>query len=264
MRSIITSRFFKFVIGEAVDGSPTEFMIHEAAIAQLTDPLNSLFTGLLEEASSGRTVWEDVRKETFEKLVQFAYLGDYETVNPRLRELIAPKESLGGEAGAKAQGDGTILKIVVGDPEDILPPDVPDSQINALSYSGNELLGSGYSRRSKKRKTNATTVPEPAPVSPPPKVPESAPVSPLPPLKDFEKLNYPLVVPTNNREIACQPPTNFLPNHDYSEVLLSHAHLYVLADYWMIDSLKALSSTNSIRRSESLDLMASTPPIFSL
>jgi hypothetical protein len=37
----------------------------------------------MEEAVLGCTVWEDVQKETFERLAQFAYLGDYEAEMPR-------------------------------------------------------------------------------------------------------------------------------------------------------------------------------------
>jgi hypothetical protein len=58
-------------------------MIHESAIAQLSDPLKRLLTGSMEEAVLGCTVWEDVQKETFERLAQFAYLGDYEAEMPR-------------------------------------------------------------------------------------------------------------------------------------------------------------------------------------
>jgi hypothetical protein len=59
-------------------------MVHEAAIAQLSEPLARLLTGELVEAQAGCTTWKEVRKGTFERFVQFAYQGDYEVVEPEL------------------------------------------------------------------------------------------------------------------------------------------------------------------------------------
>jgi hypothetical protein len=76
-RRIINSRLFKFTVGEDVDGSPSEFSIHEDAFAQLSKPLKSLAKGNSSEARAGHATWKDVSKETFERFVQYAYTGDY-------------------------------------------------------------------------------------------------------------------------------------------------------------------------------------------
>ena len=68
---ILNSRLFKFIVGEQADGQPTEFLVHEDAIAQLSKPLELLTKG----DDSAR--WSDVSKETFERFAQYAYTGDY-------------------------------------------------------------------------------------------------------------------------------------------------------------------------------------------
>jgi hypothetical protein len=45
-----------------------------------------MMTGDLSESQTGRTVWKDVSKETFEQFAQFAYTGDYFITAPVLRE----------------------------------------------------------------------------------------------------------------------------------------------------------------------------------
>jgi hypothetical protein len=116
---------------------------------------------------------------------------------------MTPKENLGGEAAVKVEEKAGYV------------------QLGAPRYSRNG--------RTDKNRTLVMTAPQPTSALT------------LPPPKNFGELTYPLLVPLNNREVACQPPAKFLSNHDYSEVFLSHARLYSLAHYWMIDSLKALS-----------------------
>ena len=58
---------------------------------------------------------------------------------------------------------------------------------------------------------------------------------------DFHSLSYPLLAQRDNYYGTCEPATDFEKDHDYSKVLLSHASLYVLGDFQLIDSLKALA-----------------------
>jgi hypothetical protein len=53
---IINSRLFKFIVGETIDDSPTEFPVYEEAIAQLSKPLHTLIKGNLSEAQVGCTM----------------------------------------------------------------------------------------------------------------------------------------------------------------------------------------------------------------
>jgi len=68
------------------DGAPTEFSVHEEAIAQLSQPLRSLLTGGMSEAQTGCVIWKHVGKGTFERFVQFAYTGDYSIPTPTVRK----------------------------------------------------------------------------------------------------------------------------------------------------------------------------------
>jgi hypothetical protein len=74
---ILNSRLFKFIVGEEVDDNPTEFHVHQEAIAQLSEPLYALTKGRSAEARAGSASLKDVTKDTFELFAQFAYTGDY-------------------------------------------------------------------------------------------------------------------------------------------------------------------------------------------
>lgn len=41
--------------------------------------LRGLVTGSMEEANSGKVVWEDVDEDTFVLFAEFVYTGDYAT-----------------------------------------------------------------------------------------------------------------------------------------------------------------------------------------
>jgi len=76
-QGLINSRIFKFTVGESVDGEPSEFFVHEDAVAQLSNPLHTLTKGPSADARAGHATWKDVSKDTFERFAQFAYTGDY-------------------------------------------------------------------------------------------------------------------------------------------------------------------------------------------
>ena len=58
---------------------------------------------------------------------------------------------------------------------------------------------------------------------------------------DFHSISYPLLASRDRYEGTCEPSTDFNKDHSYSNVLLSHASLYILGDSQLIDSLKALA-----------------------
>jgi len=78
--------------------------------------------------------------------------------------------------------------------------------------------------------------PEPTPIAEREKPPQQYTLT-----ADFHSLSYPLLTSRDNYEGTCEPDTNFEKDHSYSNVLLSHASLYVLGDGQLIDSLKALA-----------------------
>lgn len=58
---------------------------------------------------------------------------------------------------------------------------------------------------------------------------------------NFQSLTFPLLAPRNNHDKTCEPAKHFDPDQSYTEVFLSHTKLYVLGDFKLIDSLKALA-----------------------
>ena len=58
---------------------------------------------------------------------------------------------------------------------------------------------------------------------------------------DFHSLQCPLLAPRNIHHHTCKPAGQFESNQSYFNVFLSHASLYVLGDYWLIDALRALA-----------------------
>lgn len=60
-------------------------------------------------------------------------------------------------------------------------------------------------------------------------------------LADFHSLSFPLLAPRNNHKMVCKPTEYFDRYHSYSGVFLCHASLWAVADYRLINSLKALA-----------------------
>jgi hypothetical protein len=134
----------------------------------------------------------------------------------------------------------------------------------------NQPTMSKRSRKKKRTKSEVQTIPEPVVAEPPlpEPLPEQVPEEPEPAdpepvetepepipaepeqnsdqpepklLGDFPTLSYPLLADRDNYNGTCEPSLNFEKDHSYSKVLLSHASLYVLGDFQLIDSLKALA-----------------------
>ena len=221
--SILSSRIFKFIVGETSDGAPTEFSVHEEAIAQLSQPLRSLLTGGMSEAQTGCVIWEHVGKGTFERFVQFAYTGDYSIPTPTVRK--------------KTRGNR--------EPE-------PISSAENLDW---DSFAPKKSKKGKKRESKEMAMIEDAfhmdaaELDPPEPHAEhsiaseyqGAPWSSQLPTADFQSLQYPLITVRNRYENTCEPDESFFTKRSYSNVFLAHASLYVLGDYKLIDSLKRLA-----------------------
>jgi hypothetical protein len=228
-------------------------MVHEAAIAQLSEPLARLLTGELVEAQAGCTTWKEVRKGTFERFVQFAYQGDYEVVEPELlpdkKTIISEEEPMDVNSPegfkvdegfyasrSKIKGVRITKRISNWDSDDKVEEPHPEEYIpEAAPYSPVE------------EPHPEEYIPAAAPYSPVEEphpeeyIPEAAPYSPSPPPINFQNLSYRITQSLTPYTTICTPPTNYLPRHTYEHVFLSHAHLYVLADYWLIAPLKTLA-----------------------
>jgi hypothetical protein len=98
-------RLFKFIVGEDIDGTSSEFSVAEDAIAHLSKLLKALTKGNLPKV----VTWKDVSKDTFERFAQFAYTGDYsipktEKRNTEMGVLDSPSSSHATNATRRRHG----------------------------------------------------------------------------------------------------------------------------------------------------------------
>jgi len=274
-QEILNSKPLKFVVGEEVDGRPSEFFVHEEAIAQLSKPLYTLTKKASSEAQDGSIVWKDVSKETFERFSQFSYVGDYSIPQTRERNtaVTPPYSPLPNgpngiyRGGSIHESNGTSAI----EPHDGSSPAVDKEQRRESVFEKtDDESKTPLSKKQKKKKKGKTATKEPAPepVEPEPTevqptepeiLPEENIPEPLPAalpeeeedspekqlshilVTDFQSLEYPLIASRNNYDGTCEPSTEFEKDHSYSNVFLSHASLYALGDIQLIDSLKALA-----------------------
>ncbi|KAM3068467.1 hypothetical protein ACMFMG_009608 [Clarireedia jacksonii] len=214
---ILNSRIFKFVIGEEIDGTATEFFVHEEAIAQLSKPLHSMMKGGMLESQVGCTKWGDVSKETFERFVQFAYTGDYSVP-------VGVKRKARARTGKKGwEIENEVVNASFGTPiemdDETQPVEVPPEDSWGLAWTNS------ISKKSKKEKKGSSSK-------------KAAFSFKLP--TDFNSFCFSHnLSPSNNYVDTCEPSTVFDPELNYTSIFLAHAALYILADYRIIDSLKA-------------------------
>ncbi|PQE15062.1 BTB POZ-like protein [Rutstroemia sp. NJR-2017a BVV2] len=253
MPGLLNSRIFKFIVGETVDGTATEFFVHEEAIAQLSAPLHSLMRGGMTESQAGCTKWDDVSKETFERFAQFAYTGDYSVPVGKKRKLRAK----GKVEGKEKEKNSVNVSLTTEIPIDFGA--APAEDIPGVIESDDWSLG-GWGVRSGKHRKYRTTgrrekVPEPSPEEIPnallsPSLPPSPRLLPRDkyperhPFKlsaDFHTLSFSDLAPRNNYGSTCEPSEIFDRNLNYSSIFIAHATLYILADYRLVDSLKTLA-----------------------
>jgi hypothetical protein len=226
---IINSRLFKFIVGETIDGIPTEFSVHEGAIAQLSKPLHSLVKGGLSEAQAGCAIWKDVNKETFERFVQFAYTGDYSIPKTTMRNRTVEPENSERNALAHRAPSGTSAELKESEPVEEKPAEEPAEEPDLLDDLRPSWMKSTKVKKDKKRSKETrmglveVADPEPEPKLEPPsslfrtkrdRYPE--PPSPKLLAADFHSLSFPLLAPRNSYGNTCEPAKHFEPSQSYS------------------------------------------------
>jgi hypothetical protein len=196
---IISSSTFTFIIGE----EKKPFTVHADAIAKLSQPLNNLINGHMSEAQTGTATLEDVRVDTFIRVCQFAYCGDYETpahivdTNPNVKE---PKSNT---PARPSEEDAVPIEGESAQTAEELPQQVDDS-------------GEWPSRR-RKLPVNARL------------------------RASFTEKKYPTKHSALFFLFKCKPRRNKLSTENYTPVFLAHARLYVFADKYCIESLRMLA-----------------------
>ncbi|KAF5877949.1 uncharacterized protein Bfra_000114 [Botrytis fragariae] len=208
-QDILNSRLFKFVVGEKVDGHATEFFVHEEAIVQLSNPLEALMRGGMTESRAACTVWDDVSKETFERFVQFAYTGDYTLPAPKMREWNRSDNCEELELTSKKEKKKKKLN-----------DQVKSALTVALASSKLDAKVEEFLSPQRVRYPELTLFKFSV---------------------DFECLTFPLLASRNNYDHTCEPRGWVDSGKNYSNVFIGHAALYILGDFRLIDTLKALA-----------------------
>ncbi|MCJ1243637.1 hypothetical protein MMC30_000834 [Trapelia coarctata] len=211
--------------------------IHTALVAVQSPTLRNLVSGSMEEARTGEVIWEDVGEETFALFAQFVYTGDY-TPPSHVLETSETGQSLpGGAVDDRSEGEGIQGRYEI---------HAPDAYALSLQQriGTDVLLGSSSPpiprrttvTRDGKRSQIQPVSPWTMPRTPPP-----------PPVSAFQSRTYPLQTPP----IQVSPRPNASPYEDYTPVFLGHARLYVFADKYDVESLKA-SVLNKLQRTLSI------------
>ncbi len=194
--------------------------------------------GGMAESQAGCTIWDDVSRDTFARFAEFAYMGDYSI--PDLERVKRARKRKIVEPPMPDIQKSARDSIPVCEPE----PE-PSSVLIPVPEPVEEFVGLDYWRG----------LPVPERKKKPPKSKTGSNIEILLgtkrekypechsriPAADFHALTFPLLVPRNNHDKACEPAATFDPERSYANVFLAHAALYVLADYKLIDSLKALA-----------------------
>lgn len=176
--------------------------IHTALVAEQSPVLRNLVTGPMKEAQAGKTTWEDLDEGTFARFAQFVYTGDYPP---------APWE------------------VVVVEPPEPEPPvrdeenefassaEPPNWPADPVEMPWGFEISNKVSTKGKKGKRGYE------------------------PRSTFHQRVYPLPNFSKNMTDLCKPRPNESANENYTPVFLGHARLYVFAEKYGIEELKALT-----------------------
>ncbi|PMD37753.1 hypothetical protein L207DRAFT_432223 [Hyaloscypha variabilis F] len=236
-QEILNSRLFKFIVGKNVDDNPTEFLVHEEAVAQLSKPLYNLTKGGMSESQAGCAIWADVSKGTFEMFAQFAYTGDYSIPQGRYRNRVERQK----EVVRNDSSSSTLHRLrrrfdkTEADKDLVVEEEAPEPDLVAEEADPGPASNWGTSA---KRSVEAEPEEEPIPITKREKYPERRSRVHS---EDFHSLTFPILAPRNNYEKTCESAEHFDPYQSYTEEFLGHASLYILGDLQLIDSLKALA-----------------------
>ena len=218
--STFSSKQFVFAIGDRA----TEYTVHGALIAELSDPLEALVSGKMSEALNGRAIFKDMDEDTFVRFCQFAYTGDYtppvlvhdpeveleaaasyfaipqDTRSPYLNYISSRPPAVPEAPGAESP-----LSI------ELAPAEEVKTAEDSFDFSLKSIQKG--KKRSKSRRLRQSLDDE---------------------VYDIETVRSAI-------SARCKVRPNSSPTEDYTPVLLGHAQLYVFADKWGITNLKILA-----------------------
>lgn len=218
---VSSSPNLRFLIGK----DNAEFFLHPALASHHSIPLEAMMHGSMKEAKEGSATIGDVDEDTFSRFCEYAYTGDYTA---------AEHSALLHSIGAEQQG--TMVAIEEEKVEEQQTIDVQMAVTNDYSsYTG---------KKKGKKRTNEQagyyqevaryydTFEAPKQVVAARQIPD--------PFKAFSDRSWPR--DSTRLSSSCRP--NEGPCEDYSDVLLSHAKIYVFADKYDIPALRSLALHN--------------------
>ncbi|CAI7632899.1 unnamed protein product [Penicillium discolor] len=207
----ISSPLFTFIVGE----NKKEFTVHSFALADLSQPLDTLINGQMIEAKTRHVDWSHTDEDTFARLCEFAYFRNYTPPTFRLIDGKTPPTK--GKAKPKQKKKQPSLKwndISMEPAPDEYPPEPAPEEVPEHDMTPSEEAYNDLEIPYKERSVWTGQ------------------------LRDaFEQS---LVVPnaqTTYLNYSFTPPENTGSWEDFTPVFLEQARLYVLADKYCIDSL---------------------------
>ena len=226
--SIYASAPFKFII----DGNP--LYIHAELVSRNSKPLDRMINGYMSEAQKGFAVIKDVDEGTFVRFIRWAYNGYYEAGKfkidpPRVCPAWSEEEVAGEPDLAEPPAEAPY--------PDEPPSEAPNEEASVVKVIEEESdidtrdwrRFSSRKKSTKRRRNVVEVVDVNAGVSSPSRRE----------LKEFFINRKPTV---RQQAISiCPPRPNQASYEDYTEVFLSHARVYVFAEKFDIQSLKALA-----------------------
>ena len=195
-----------------------------------------MINGYMSEAQKGFAVIKDVDEGTFVRFIQWAYNGYYEAGEFKIDSPRADSASLEEQVGEEPYPEGPAPAAEVSYLVEPAPEELAEAAPVEAAISDQFGISKGGWRRSSSRnrflKKGKKGV-------------EVVHIRPgaLPPSRRGLKELFIGRRPTVSREAVsiCPPRPNQAPNEDYTEVFLSHARVYVFAEKYDIQSLKALA-----------------------
>ncbi|KAF4453642.1 triacylglycerol lipase [Fusarium austroafricanum] len=84
---VLQSEFFEFIVGH----EKKKFFLHSSIVACQSESLEKLINGGMKEANERCATLPDVDSDTFVRFSQYAYTGDYQAAEFRIREDVKPR-----------------------------------------------------------------------------------------------------------------------------------------------------------------------------
>ncbi|KAI2465865.1 hypothetical protein F4781DRAFT_374257 [Annulohypoxylon bovei var. microspora] len=213
---IVASKPFRFVVGP----DKNEFFMHAEVVARMSRPLRALVNGEWKESKGCLVEWPEIDVGTFVRFFEYAYTADYKAAEPFFENPPTPPELENDELSetpTKEPLEEPIQEPIQEPGPNQEPEPIPEPIHDLPDPWGSLLLGGIKKKKHKKCSHQCSTSKKDVMWS----EFQKGVISGLPPLS------------LGARDLL----RNTDPLANYSEVFLSHARLYALADCYAIDGL---------------------------